>query len=78
MRMLMIATATLLCAACGQKGPLVLPQKSVATPVVIRSTETPVPPAATPPAATPPAATSPGAPPPAPKKDDESKTPPQG
>ena len=39
MRTLLLAClATLaLCAACGQKGPLVLPQKSVATPVVIRA-----------------------------------------
>jgi len=46
MRLLTIATAALICAACGQKGPLVLRQKPVATPVVIRSTATPPPPAA--------------------------------
>jgi predicted small lipoprotein YifL len=34
---LAILAASALCAACGQKGPLVLPDRSVATPVVIRT-----------------------------------------
>jgi predicted small lipoprotein YifL len=66
---LLASLATLvLCAACGQKGPLVLPQKSVATPVVIRA------PASD---AVPPAAPAPDAGPPAQRKDDEPKAPPQ-
>jgi predicted small lipoprotein YifL len=59
-------------AACGQKGPLVLPQKSVATPVLIRApaagTAAPAPQAPpTAPAAPPPA----DAKPPADRKDAE-------
>ena len=58
MRLLLTTLAALaLCAACGQKGPLVRPQKSVATPVVIRAPATPAAPA----------------PPPAERKDEEAR-----
>ena len=57
MRTLRLASvaALALCAACGQKGPLVLPQKSVATPVLIRApaTDTAAPSGPAPPSATP-------------------------
>jgi predicted small lipoprotein YifL len=59
--------ALALCAACGQKGPLVLPQKSVATPVVIRPPDAA--PSAAPAAAPAPAAT-PAAAQPEQKKDE--------
>ena len=70
MRTPLLATlaALVLCAGCGQKGPLVLPQKTVATPVVIRA---PAAPAAAP-APAPAEATTPA---PAPKKDDEAPSP---
>ncbi len=70
MRTLKLASvaALALCAGCGQKGPLVLPQKSVATPVLTRApaaeTAAPLPP-------TPPAATPTDAKPPAERKDAE-------
>ena len=50
MRTLLLASlaSLALCAACGQKGPLMLPQKSVATPVVIRAPAADAAPAATP------------------------------
>jgi predicted small lipoprotein YifL len=66
---LAILAAFALCAACGQKGALVLPDRSVATPVVIRTgagTTAPSPPA--PPA--PPAR-------PADQRDDEAEPPPK-
>jgi len=68
--------ALALAAACGQKGPLVLPQKSVATPVLIVAPATgAAAPAAAPPAAAPPATTAApatsGQPPPAKRPDDE-------
>ena len=56
-----------LAAGCGQKGPLVLPKKSVATPVVIRA-----------PADATGAATPAAEPAPEPKKKDESGSPPGG
>lgn len=66
---LLACLATLiLCAGCGQKGPLVLPQKSVATPVLIRAPASDAAPPATPPGE---------AQPPAERKDDESNPPPQ-
>jgi predicted small lipoprotein YifL len=71
MRTLLLASlaALALCTGCGQKGPLVLRQKSVATPVVIRAPATaPAAESAVPPAT--PAAT------PAPKKSDEPEPPP--
>jgi predicted small lipoprotein YifL len=53
MRTLLLASlaALALCAGCGQKGPLVLPQKSAATPVVIRAPAAGTAPAAAPAAA---------------------------
>ncbi|HUO79826.1 MAG TPA: lipoprotein [Steroidobacteraceae bacterium] len=77
MRTLRLASlaALALAAACGQKGPLVLPQKSVATPVLIVAPATgAAAPAAAPPAAAPPAAAptaTSGQPPPAKRPDDE-------
>lgn len=60
-----IAGAALLLTACGQKGPLVLPDAGVTTPVIIRGPGEAAP-AATPPAATPaPAAGAPATPDPA-------------
>ena len=74
MRTLPLASLAALafCAACGQKGPLVLPQKSVATPVVIRAPAAEAPAAATPA----PAAPSPEQAPPAERKRDETEPPP--
>lgn len=65
MRTLLLASlaALAVCAGCGQKGALVLPPKSVATPVVIR-------------APAPPEATAAPATAPAPKKDDVPEPPP--
>jgi predicted small lipoprotein YifL len=48
---LAILAAFALCVACGQKGPLVLPDRSVATPVVIRAGAGTPAPAPTPPPA---------------------------
>ncbi len=61
-----IAGAALLLTACGQKGPLVLPDAGVTTPVIIRGPGETAP-AATPPAAAPaaPAAGAPATPAPA-------------
>jgi predicted small lipoprotein YifL len=86
MRTLLFASlaALALCAACGQKGPLVLPRKSVATPVVIRPPDatadggsaapSPATPAATATPATPAAAAPP---PPEQKKDEPPPSPPR-
>jgi hypothetical protein len=60
-----------LCAACGQKGSLVLPQRSVATPVVIRAPANDAAPPATPAAAQPPSDAKPAAE----RPDDEPKPP---
>lgn len=70
---LLACLATLaLCTACGQKGPLVLPQRSVATPVVIRAPASDAAPPATPQLSPPPAdAQQPQ------RKDDEPNPPPQ-
>jgi predicted small lipoprotein YifL len=73
--LLLASLATLaLCAACGQKGPLVLPQKSVATPVLIRApaadASTPTTPA-TPATPTTPTAAPAAGQPAAERKDDE-------
>ncbi len=67
MRTLLLASLAMLalCTACGQKGPLVLPQKSVATPVLIHGPAEAAPAA---PAVTPAPA---DAPPKAERKDDE-------
>ena len=73
MRTLLLASLAL-CAACGQKGPLVLPQKSVATPVVIRAPATDTAPAAAP--AEPASAPAPAGVPPKSERKDDAPVPP--
>ena len=83
MRIALLASLAILmlCAACGQKGPLVLPQKSVATPVLIRAPGSDAPPAAPQPATQPETTPTDAKPadvrPPADRKDDESTPPPR-